>query len=134
MLDRIAMVLPLLPLAAAFIIGLAALGGRPLRERVAGRLAVGAVLLSLGCAVGLFANVVMARAPHTILVAPWLECGSYRVPIELLVDPLSTSLALLVTGVGAVVVRFSVNYMHRERGCRRLFALRCRFLAAMRSR
>lgn len=73
----------------------------------------------------------MARAPHTILVAPWLECGSYRVPIELLVDPLSTSLALLVTGVGAVVVRFSVNYMHRERGFHRFFALLCFFLAAM---
>jgi NADH-quinone oxidoreductase subunit L len=130
-LDRLAVMMPLLPLAAAIIVGVAVLGGRPLTERATSRLTLGAVFLSFASAVVLFANVVMGRAPQTILVARWLECGSYRVPIELFVDPLSASLALLVTGVGTIVVHFSVNYMHRESGFQRFFGLLGFFLAAM---
>ncbi|MBK9259534.1 MAG: hypothetical protein IPM54_06810 [Polyangiaceae bacterium] len=131
MLDRIAMLLPLLPLAASAIVGIAAIGGRPLSERLSSRLTIGAAILAFMCALVLFANVVMGHGPKTILVAPWLESGSYRVPVELLVDPLSTSLALLVTGVGAIVTWFSANYMHRESGFHRFFGLMGFFLAAM---
>lgn len=131
MLEALAVALPLLPLAAAALIGIAALWDRPFRERTTSRLAVGAMLASFIGAAALFANVVQGYGPRTILVTPWLESISYRVPIELLVDPLSTSLALLVTGVGLIVIKFAVNYMHREAGFQRFFAIMSFFLASM---
>lgn len=131
MLEHLAIALPLLPLAAAAFIGFAAICGCPFRERTTSRMAFGAIFGAFVGSAVLFANVVQGYGPQTILVTPWLESSTYRVPIELLVDPLSTSLALLVTGVGSVVVRFSVNYMHRERGFHRFFAILSFFLAAM---
>jgi NADH-quinone oxidoreductase subunit L len=130
-LERLAIALPLLPLIAAALIGIAALWGHPFRERTTSRLAVGAMLASFVGAAVLFANVVQGYGPQTILIAPWFDSSAYRVAIELLVDPLSTSLVLLVTGVGLVIMRFSVNYMHREKGYQRFFAIMSFFLSAM---
>ncbi|MDI1431341.1 NADH-quinone oxidoreductase subunit L [Polyangium sorediatum] len=131
MLERLAVLIPLLPLVAAILIGLCALGGRPLRERTTSRLALGATLLSFLGAGALLVRSTLGAAPATIFLAPWIETRAYQAPLEFLLDPLSASLALLVTGFGALVLKFSTNYMHREAGFPRFFAVMCFFLAAM---
>src|SRR3979409_690328 len=44
----------------------------------------------------------------------WIKSGSFEVPFNLLVDNLSIFMCLVITGVGALIVTYSVGYMERE--------------------
>jgi NADH-quinone oxidoreductase subunit L len=44
----------------------------------------------------------------------WIEAGSFRVPISLLIDPLSAVMMLVVTGVSAVIHVYSLGYMAHD--------------------
>jgi len=131
MLDLAIALVPLLPFLAATVAGFNALSGQRLSERTVARVVLGALGLSLLGALGLFARGVIDGAPHRLVLFTWLESGSYRIAVELLVDPLSSALALMVTAIGALVARFSVPYMHRESGYSRYFAVLCLFLGQM---
>jgi NADH-quinone oxidoreductase subunit L len=44
----------------------------------------------------------------------WIKSGSFDVPFNLLVDNLSKFMCLVITGVGALIVTYSVGYMEHE--------------------
>ncbi len=44
----------------------------------------------------------------------WIKSGSFEVPFNLLVDNLSLFMCLVITGVGALIVTYSVGYMEKE--------------------
>jgi NADH-quinone oxidoreductase subunit L len=44
----------------------------------------------------------------------WIKSGSFEVPFNLLIDNLSLFMCLVITGVGALIVTYSVGYMERE--------------------
>jgi NADH-quinone oxidoreductase subunit L len=44
----------------------------------------------------------------------WIKSGSFVVPFNLLVDNLSIFMCLVITGVGALIVTYSVGYMEKE--------------------
>src|ERR1700686_5402607 len=44
----------------------------------------------------------------------WIKSGSFEGPFNLLVDNLSKFMCLVITGVGALIVTYSVGYMERE--------------------
>ncbi|HXJ49504.1 MAG TPA: NADH-quinone oxidoreductase subunit L [Candidatus Acidoferrum sp.] len=46
----------------------------------------------------------------------WIKSGSFEVPFNLLVDNLSIFMCLVITGVGALIVTYSVGYMEHEDG------------------
>ena len=46
----------------------------------------------------------------------WIKSGSFDVPFNLLVDNLSIFMCLVITGVGALIVTYSVGYMEHEDG------------------
>src|SRR6202165_4367638 len=46
----------------------------------------------------------------------WIKSGSFEVPFNLLVDNLSKFMCLVITGVGALIVTYSVGYMEHEDG------------------
>jgi NADH-quinone oxidoreductase subunit L len=46
----------------------------------------------------------------------WIKSGSLVVPFNLLVDNLSIFMCLVITGVGALIVTYSVGYMEHEDG------------------
>ena len=49
----------------------------------------------------------------------WIEHGQrVGVPLGILLDPLSLTWALIVTGVGSLIVVYSIAYMDGERGLR----------------
>ena len=52
----------------------------------------------------------------------WIEAGSFRVPINLLIDPLSAVMMLVVTGVGALIHVYSVAYMAHDEDAVRFFS------------
>ncbi|HSS61661.1 MAG TPA: NADH-quinone oxidoreductase subunit L [Candidatus Limnocylindrales bacterium] len=44
----------------------------------------------------------------------WIKSGSFEVPFNLLVDNLSLFMCLVITGVGGLIVTYSVGYMEHE--------------------
>ncbi|MGY1830879.1 NADH-quinone oxidoreductase subunit L [Geodermatophilus sp. SYSU D01180] len=61
----------------------------------------------------------------------FLSVGSLDVPAGLLVDPLSATFMLLITGVGGLIHVYSVGYMAHDPRRRRFFAYLNLFVAAM---
>src|SRR4029079_7589376 len=61
----------------------------------------------------------------------WLSAGDFKVSIELLVDPLSLTMMLVVTGVGGLIVLYSNGYMKGEDEERRYFAYMSFFVFSM---
>ncbi|HEY9458588.1 MAG TPA: NADH-quinone oxidoreductase subunit L, partial [Gaiella sp.] len=61
----------------------------------------------------------------------WLTAGEFRVRLELLIDPLSLVMMLVVTGIGGLIVLYSNGYMAGEDEERRYFAYMSFFVFAM---
>jgi NADH-quinone oxidoreductase subunit L len=61
----------------------------------------------------------------------WLAAGHFSVPLQLLVDPLSTMMMLIVSGVGGLIVLYSIGYMDGDDEERRYFAYIAFFVFSM---
>ena len=119
------------PLAAALLITLA--GGR-ITRRMAGYLATLSTFISFGAAVvALFS--ILGREPEDRAELTtswtWLRAGDFDVGLSLLVDPLSVFMMLVVSGVGSLIVGYSIGYMDGEDEERRYFAYMALFVFSM---
>ncbi|MED5166176.1 MAG: NADH-quinone oxidoreductase subunit L [Actinomycetota bacterium] len=121
MLDAVWLV-PAFPLAGFLVL---TFGGRRLREPVAGWLAtvsmVGSFVATLGVFLALVGRPSGDRRWVTTLFE-WVPAGDLRVDAGFLVDPLSVTMCLFITGVGALIHLYSIGYMHGDDGYRRFFA------------
>jgi NADH-quinone oxidoreductase subunit L len=61
----------------------------------------------------------------------WIPVAGFKVDIGLLLDPLSVSFALLITGVGSLIHIYSIGYMEHDADRRRFFGYLNLFLASM---
>ena len=61
----------------------------------------------------------------------WLAAGDFQVGMEILVDPLSTVMMLVVSGVGGLIVWYSMGYMAGDDEERRFFAYMSLFVFSM---
>jgi NADH-quinone oxidoreductase subunit L len=121
MLDLVWLI-PALPLAGFLV--LVTLGKR-LGEPRAGWLATGAMAGSFAATVVVFAGLVSEPAEERHFVQTlfrWVPAGDLQVDAGFLVDPLSVTMALFVTGVGALIHLYSIGYMHGDPGYHRFFA------------
>jgi NADH:ubiquinone oxidoreductase subunit 5 (subunit L)/multisubunit Na+/H+ antiporter MnhA subunit len=100
-------------------------------ERSTARVALGAGVLGLLLTLGLGVQAWIEGSPGQLVLAPWLLSGDYRVSISFRLDPLGLSLGTVTAAIGLLTLRFSVNYLHRERGFQGFFLLLCLFLGAM---
>src|SRR2546421_5380003 len=119
------------PLAAALLIALA---GNRISRRGAGYLVTLAVFASfVATCVAFFA--LWGDAPHDrshySTVWTWLDSGSFSAGLRILVDPLSTMMMLVVSGVGSLIVAYSVGYMDGDDEERRSFAYMSIFVFSM---
>jgi NADH-quinone oxidoreductase subunit L len=64
-------------------------------------------------------------------VYTWIPVGGFRVDMGLLLDPLSVSFALLITGVGSLIHIYSIGYMSHDPARRRFFGYLNLFVASM---
>jgi len=95
----------------------------------------------LGCAMPLAAFVYGVIAFFTLLgdtdrsqdqhLYTYILVGHFQANVNLLVDQLSICFVLLITGVGSMIIIYSVGYMAHDRGRRRFFGYMNLFLAAM---
>ena len=60
-----------------------------------------------------------------------LGFGEFKVPMQILVDPISLTMMLIITGVGGLIVWYSMGYMKGEDEERRYFAYMAFFVFAM---
>ncbi|MGI8667726.1 MAG: NADH-quinone oxidoreductase subunit L [Jatrophihabitans sp.] len=61
----------------------------------------------------------------------WVPVGGFNVDVGFLLDPLSLTFVLLITGVGALIHIYAVGYMSHDEGRRRFFGYFNLFIAAM---
>src|SRR5207249_4121927 len=61
----------------------------------------------------------------------WLQSDGFRVGVSVLVDPLSTMMMLIVSGVGGLIVLYSIGYMDGDDEERRYFAYMSFFVFSM---
>ncbi len=120
----------LAPLAGTIAITL--LGTRVPRV-VAGWLATTSVFVAFAGALWSFFGLRSHGGDHGEVwtVWTWLQAGSFKVGLSVLVDPLSTMMMLIVTGVGGLIVLYSIGYMHGDDEERRYFAYISFFVFSM---
>jgi NADH-quinone oxidoreductase subunit L len=61
----------------------------------------------------------------------WVPVGGFNVDVGLLLDPLSLTFVLLITGVGSLIHIYAVGYMDHDPGRRRFFGYFHLFVASM---
>jgi NADH-quinone oxidoreductase subunit L len=119
------------PLAAALVITLA---GMRISGRTAGWIATASTSVSFVAAAFAFAKLVSEREPqryHLSTAWTWLGAGDLHFGLTILLDPLSIFMMLMVSGVGSLIVAYSVGYMHGEHEERRYFAYMALFVFSM---
>jgi NADH-quinone oxidoreductase subunit L len=57
----------------------------------------------------------------TVNLFAWISVGTLHVPAALLIDPLSITMCLFVTGISALIHLYSTGYMHGEKDYRKFF-------------
>ena len=106
--------IPALPLFGFLVLLVA---GRKLGEPLAGWFATlmcgGAFAASVAVFIGLFNEPEHERQFQQVLF-DWLPVGNLKVQLGFLVDPLSITMALFITGVGALIHLYSIGYMHGD--------------------
>ena len=123
-----AWLIPLFPFVGFVLNGF--FGGKMTRA-LSGTLATVAVFASFGVAVSLFLHITQADAAHkqaTVFLAPWLNVPTdpqgihaFAVNFELLIDPLSVLMMLIITGIGGLIHLYSTAYMAADSGYSRFF-------------
>jgi NADH-quinone oxidoreductase subunit L len=79
-----------------------------------------------------FANILgSSQRSHDLHLYSWIPVGRLQVPIGLLIDQLSISFVLLITGVGSLILIFAVGYMAEDPDRRRFFGYMNLFIASM---
>jgi len=114
-------VIPALPLAGVVLL---LLFGRKLGEPWAGVLATVMVAGSFAASVVTYIGLVGKDEAHRRFLFhlfDWLPVGNFKVDVGFLVDPLSVTMVLFVTGVGALIHLYSIGYMHGDKGYPRFF-------------
>ena len=90
-------------------------------------ISVAAVLASFICSCLIFAQTDISAPEHN-----WIDLhGVFTVPIGFVLDPLSKTMLLIVTGVGALIHIYSLGYMRDDSGKSRYFAALSLFMFAM---
>ncbi|MDD5763332.1 MAG: NADH-quinone oxidoreductase subunit L, partial [bacterium] len=89
-----------------------------------------AFVVALLCVMSLASRPADGRTFVQVLF-PWIQAGSLSVPAALQLDPLSSVMALVVTGVGFLIHVYSVGYMSHERAFARYFVYLNLFMFAM---
>ncbi|MGB3683440.1 MAG: NADH-quinone oxidoreductase subunit L [Rubrobacteraceae bacterium] len=120
-----ALLIPLLPLAAALF----CLALKDSWRYKTGYLAAGAGLVSLLLS-GLLAFRVSGGLEGELSYG-WIPAAGDALQVRLLVDPVSSYMALIVSGVGFLVTVYAIGYMREDRAAGRFFAFFSFFIASM---
>ena len=128
---ELAWLIPALPLAGFLVLLVL---GRRLGEPLAGWLATGAIGASFLVTLLVFVGLVDRPEGERYFLQDlftWVPAGNFSVDVGFLVDPLSITMCLFVTGVGALIHLYSVGYMHGDPNFSKFFLYLNLFAASM---
>ena len=130
MLDLVWLI-PALPLAGFLIL---MVFGRRLGEPAAGWLASATVGLSFVVTLIVFAGLLdepEEEREFTQVLFEWIPVGNLRVDVGFLVDPLSMTMVLFVTGIATLIHVYSIGYMHGDEKFSKFFVYMNLFVFSM---
>ena len=119
-----------LPLAGAIVL---LVGGR-LLDKVGHIIGCATVIAAFCLGVVVFLNVLGEPADdriHQVAVFTWMQSAGLNIDFGMLIDPLSLTFVLLITGVGSLIHIYSIGYMSHDADRRKFFAYLNLFVAAM---
>jgi NADH-quinone oxidoreductase subunit L len=125
---QLLLAIPMLPLAAAVIAGLA---GRVIGRAGAAALTIAAVAASCGLAVKVLLDSLHGAPSYNAPVYTWLLSDGVSMQIGFLVDRLTALMMAVVTFVSLCVHVYTIGYMHDDSGFQRFFAYISLFTFAM---
>jgi len=120
-LTSLVWLVPALPLLGVVLL---LVGGRRLGEPGAGWLATLMMGGAFAAAVAVFIGLMGEDEHHRQVVFhlfDWVPVGDLHVEAALLADPLSVTMILFVTGVGALIHLYAIGYMHGDRDFSKFF-------------
>ncbi len=116
--------IPLFPLIGFLINGVF---GTKLPKFWSGLIATGAVFASFIVALIVFGTVRSDAGPYISYLAPWLVVPGFggvaplTINWETLIDPLTSLMLLIITGIGGLIHMYSMGYMAADNGYSRFF-------------
>jgi NADH-quinone oxidoreductase subunit L len=106
--------------------------GRTQSEKNVGLIATGVVAVSFVLSVITFVLLLHHSSREvTVNLFTWITVGTLHVPAALLVDPLSITMCLFVTGISALIHLYSIGYMRGERDFHKFFLYMNLFVFSM---
>ncbi len=111
------LLIPLLPLLGFFI---NALFGKKLGH-ASGWIATAVLFGAFACSLFLFLNL-PSGGSETITISNWFYFKNIFIPFAFLIDPLSITMLLVITGIGSLIHLYSIGYMHHDEGFSRFFS------------
>src|SRR5436190_11365877 len=107
------LLIPLLPFAG-FLIN--ATFGRRLAKSISGGIACLAIIAAFVVSLIAVLDLRAEAGAHALrqVVFTWLPSGDLQIPFELYLDPLSSLMILVITGIGSLIHIYSTGYMHDE--------------------
>jgi NADH-quinone oxidoreductase subunit L len=121
--------IPALPLAGFLVL---VFFGSRLGEPIAGWVGTAAVGAAFATAVAVFFG--LRGQPddtYELTLFEWIPAGSFQVDIGFLLDPLSMTMVLFVTGVATLIHLYSIGYMHGDSRFPRFFTYLNLFVFSM---
>ena len=119
---------PAFPLAAFLVNGLF---GRRWLGHLTGVIASVAVGLSALVSIGVFLEVLGGKPQTVVPLYRWIAVGDFSINVSALVDPLSSTMLLVVTVVSFLIFVYSNGYMAHDAGFYRFFTWLSLFVFAM---
>ncbi len=116
---HVATLILLMPLVGFLLVMLL---GQYLKEKQVGYLATIVVGVSFALTVIAF-FLLLGRSSRqvTVNLFSWINVGTLHIPAALLIDPLSITMCLFVTGISMLIHLYSIGYMHGEKDFRKFF-------------
>ena len=111
--------IPILPLFGFVLI---ALTGKRLVRGFASLVACGSVFTSFCFSLFLFIKLLNGAGSFEVVLFNWISAGTFTASIGFLIDPLSSLMLLIITGVGFLIHVYSIGYMHEDAGYNRFFS------------
>ncbi len=93
-------------------------------EKFAGWVAVSVMALAFAASLAGFFQLLGLPADQRLIRADlfeWIAVGKFQVNAGFMLDPLSSVMTLIITGVGTLIHVYSLGYMHGDRGAVRYF-------------
>lgn len=119
----------LLPLFGFLINGLF---GKFFSKKIIHTIAIGAVLISFLISVWLTIKLNSIPSKEvTVNLLNWITVGDFNVNFGLLLDPLSSIMIMIITGIGTLIHIYSIGYMNHDESYGRYFTYLNLFVFAM---